>query len=466
MEYTKSTEFVNKEFEESVLPSLIDYIKIDNLSPNFDPEWATNGKAEKAADLLLNWTLNQGIKGLKADIIKLEGLSPIVFIEIDSTGADGNVFMYGHFDKQPHFDGWIEGTGPCNPKIIGDLLYGRGGADDGYALYGSVLSIKTLQNFGVKHPKITILIEGSEESGSIHLMQYIEKLQDKIGKPDLLVCLDSGVKDYERLWITTSLRGAVIKDIEVKCLKEAVHSGLGTGQGPDSFTVIRQLLDRLEDSKTGDVVQDFQVNIPESKYEEAKSVAEILGDKFALAKLEEEVKFVRDDLTELYIGGTWKAALCVIGQSGLPPHEGAGNVLRASTAIRISLRLPPTKNSQEANEQLDKILLKDPPYNSKIQVNSRGFGSGWASKDYSEKLTSSLSKSSKSIWGKEMQTFGEGVSIPFINSLALKFPDSDFLVMGILGPGSNAHAANETLHIPYTKKLITVLAHAVADKFN
>lgn len=466
MDYSKSTEYINKEFDENVLPTLIDYIKIDNLSPAFDPEWATNGKAEKAAELLSNWALKQGVKGLSSQVMKIEGLSPIVFIEIESTGAEGSVFMYGHFDKQPHFDGWIEGTGPCTPKIIGDLLYGRGGADDGYALFGSVLSIKTLQAQGVKHPKVNILIEGSEESASIHLMQYIEKLADKIGQPELLVCLDSGVKDYERLWITTSLRGAIMKDIEVKCLKEAVHSGLGTGQGPDSFTVIRQLLDRLEDAKTGEVVQDFQVNIPESKFQEAKNVSDILGNKFALAKLEDGVKFIQDDLTKLYLGGTWKATLCVIGQTGLPPHEGAGNVLRASTSIRISMRLPPTKSPQEASEQIDQILLKDPPYNSKITVKTVGFGPGFASDEFSEKLNNSLKRSGKEVWGNDIQTFGEGGSIPFLNSLKVKFPKSDFLVMGILGPGSNAHAANETLHIPYTKKVITVLSHAVGDKFN
>jgi acetylornithine deacetylase/succinyl-diaminopimelate desuccinylase-like protein len=466
MEHKKTFEYINKEFDDHIIPTLMDYVRIDNLSPCFDPEWATNGKAEKAANLLLEWVLKQGVQGLKGEVMKIEGISPIVFIEIESNGGNGTVFMYGHFDKQPHFDGWLEGTGPTNPKIIGDLLYGRGASDDGYAIFSSVLAIKSIQAFGHKHGKISILIEGSEESGSPHLMQYIEKLEKNIGSPDLLVCLDSGVKDYERLWVTTSLRGAVMKDIEVKCLQEAVHSGLGTGQGPDSFTVIRQLLDRLEDPKTSEVVSDFQVQIPESKFVEAKDVSEILGDKFALAKTLDGVKFIKEDLTELYLGGTWKATLCVTGQSGLPPHETAGNVLRASTTVRISMRIPPTLSPQVASERIDQILLKDPPYNSKVSVTTKGSGPGWASNEFSDKLRKSLSNSSQTLFGKDIQTFGEGGSIPFIHSLAVKFPKSDFLVLGVLGPGSNAHAANETLHIPFCKKLTVTLTHAVYDLFN
>lgn len=466
MQHKETLKFIDKEFESHVIPTLMKYIEIDNLSPCFDPEWANNGKAEKAANLLLEWAKNQNIKGLKGDVYKIENLSPIVFLEIESNGGEGNVFMYGHYDKQPHFDGWIEGTGPTTPKIIGDLLYGRGGADDGYSIFSSLLSIKAIQNFNLKHGKVCILIEGSEESGSPHLMQYIEKLENNIGSPDLLVCLDSGVKDYDRLWLTTSLRGCVMKDIEVKCLEEAVHSGLGSGQGPDSFNVIRQLLDRLHDSKTGDVTDKLQVKIPDSKMQEAKAVVNILGDKLVLAKVLEGVKFCKEDLIDVYLGGTWKATLTVTGQTGLPPHSTAGNVLRASTSIRISIRLPPTLNNEEASKIIDEIVLKDPPYNSKVTINSMNSGPGWAANNYSDKLKNSLSNSSKQIWGKEAQTFGEGGSIPFINSLAVKFPKSDLLVMGVLGPGSNAHAANETLHVPYCKKITCVLSHAIKDMFN
>ena len=466
MEYKKTEEYVHKYFESSIIPTLKEYIKIDNLSPNFDLEWETNGKAEKAAELLLNWVLKQDVKGLKGEVKKIQGLSPIIFIEIESNGGNGSIFMYGHFDKQPHFDGWKEGTGPTTPVIIGDLLYGRGGADDGYAIFSSLLSIKAMQDFGQKHGKICILIEGSEESGSCHLMQYIKDLENEIGSPNLLVCLDSGCKDYERLWVTTSLRGVVMKDVKISCLKESVHSGLGTGHGKDSFDVGREIFDRISDSKTGKCVDDLQVKIPESKFQEAKEVADAIGNNFVLVKNLDGVKYLADDLTELYLNGTWRATMCIVGQTGLPLHATAGNVLRDTTTFRISCRLPPTKIPEEASKALDKIILENPPHNAKIEIEKTVIGSGWAADQFSEKLEKSLKESSIQLWGKNKQTVGEGGSIPFINSLAQKFPKSDFLVLGVLGPDSNAHAANECLHIPYCKKVTSTLIHAIYDIFN
>lgn len=466
MDHKKTFEYLDNEFDTSIIPALSDFIKIDNLSMAYDPEWASNGKLEAAANHLLNWALSKKVKGLKGKVLKLEGLSPLIHLEIESNGGEGNIFMYGHYDKQPHFTGWKEGTGPTTPVIIDGLLYGRGGADDGYAIFSSLISIKAIQDYGLKHGNVNIIIEGSEESGSPHLMQYIDLLKEKIGTPDLLICMDSGCKDYERLWVTTSLRGVVNKDITVECLQESVHSGLGTGQGPDSFTVIRQLLDRVEDSKTSRVIDDFQVVIPGSKYIEAKQVSDILGKGVSLVKLSNGVKYLTEDLIELYLGGTWKATVCVTGQTGLPPHSTAGNVLRNKTSIRLSMRLPPTKNPQEAEERLEEILKKDPPYNSNITIEGSHAGSGWAANDFSSKLRESLTNSSLAYWSKDIQTFGEGGSIPFINSLAQKFPKSEFLVLGVLGPNSNAHAANETLNISYCKKVTACLTHAVFELFH
>lgn len=466
MEHKKTLEYLEKEFDTSIIPTLMEFVKIDNLSLSFDPEWNKNGKLEKAAKLLLDWALKQNVKGMKGEILKIDDLSPLIHIEIESNGGEGNILMYGHYDKQPHFSGWLEGTGPCSPVIIGDLLYGRGGADDGYAIFSSLISIKAIQEFGLKHGKVNIIIEGSEESGSPHLMQYVDKLSEKIGIPDLLVCMDSGCKDYDRLWITTSLRGMCMKDLTVECLKESVHSGLGSGQGPDSFTVIREILDRLEDSKTGKVVEDLQVEIPKSKYKEAADVAKILGNGFSLVKLLDGVKLITDDLPELYLNGTWRSSLTVVGQTGLPLHNTAGNVLRDKTTVRLSMRLPPTKNPDDASDIMQKIITTNPPYNSKITCLTISNGSGMSVDKFSKKLTESLSNSSHIIFGCESQTFGEGVSIPFLNKLKIQFPEADFLILGVLGPGSNAHAANETLHIPYCKKVTACLAHAVYEKFN
>jgi acetylornithine deacetylase/succinyl-diaminopimelate desuccinylase-like protein len=464
MDYEITKKLIDADFEKEVLPNLSEYIKIDNLSPFYDPEWNTNGKQDNAAKFCLDWVLRQNIKGLKGEIIKEADKTPLIFIEIDAHGSDKNYLLYGHFDKQPHFTGWAEGLGPCTPVIKNGFLYGRGGADDGYAIFSSIVAIKAVQTQGGKHGRVVIIIEGSEESGSPHLIPYIEGLKDRIGKPDLMICLDSGSQDYDRLWVTTSLRGVCMADVTVEVLAEGVHSGAGTGYAADSFMILRNLLDRIEDSKSGKIIDAFQVEIPKSRVEEATKVADLKGDHvLENVKLLPGVKGLTDNNAELILNNTWRASLAVVGASGLPDHKLAGNVLRPSTTVRISMRLPPSYDGEKAAPLLKDILTKDVPYNAKVTVELRKPGSGWNNKDLSEKLTNSLNVSSKKIWGKELLSFGEGGSIPFIKQLADAFPACELLVIGVLGPNSNAHSCNEALHIDYCKGITVTVAHTLND---
>ena len=226
MNYDKTIEIVHKDFESSIIPALSDYIKIDNLSPEYDPEWKTNGKLEKAAQHIIDWASKQNIKGLKAQMLKEENRSPMVYIQIPATSDDikKTILLYAHFDKQPHMTGWREGLGPLKPVIQDGYLYGRGASDDGYASFTIVESIKAIQEQGGKHGKIFIAIEGGEESGSPDLMYYLNKIAEDMGKPDFMICMDSGCIDYNTLWITTSLRGIAKVELTVEVLKESVHT--------------------------------------------------------------------------------------------------------------------------------------------------------------------------------------------------------------------------------------------------
>ena len=247
MEHKKSLSISQRDFKSSIIPALCEYIKIPNLSPEYDPEWKTNGKLEEAGNHLIKWAESQGIKGLKASLIKEPDRTPLVFLEVAPTDPSINktILLYGHFDKQPHMDGWMEGLGPLTPVIRDGYLYGRGASDDGYALFSIVESIKIIQEQNGKHGKIFVTVEGGEESGSPDLMYYLNKLKDTTGEPDMMVCMDSGCVDYDTLWLTTSLRGVSSIDLTVECLDESVHSGSGSGIAPDSFTIMRELLDRL-----------------------------------------------------------------------------------------------------------------------------------------------------------------------------------------------------------------------------
>ena len=465
MDYDKTIKEISNEFDTNIIPSLSDYIRIDNLSPNYDPEWETNFKLEKAGYHLLVWSLNQGVKGMKGELIKEPGRTPMVYLEIPPQGSDKTILLYGHFDKQPHLGEWAEGLGPTKPVIKDGNLYGRGASDDGYSTYTCVSAIKAIQSQKGKHGKIIITIEGGEESGSPDLVYYLKKLSDRIGTPDLMVCMDSGCKDYNTFWITTSLRGVCVLDLTVECLEESVHSGSGSGIAPDSFTIMRILLDRLQDSKTGKSLVPIDVEIPSYRIEDAKKLGEYMKEKCVndIVKLSPGVKPLSDDYSEIILNNTWRSTVVVTGMSYFPPAETAGNVLRAKTQCRISVRLPPIFNCKQSEVVLKEILEKDPPFNSKVTCKIMVSGNGWAAKDLCEPLKKSFNESSKKIFGKEFYNSGEGGSIPFIAELGELFPKCEMLVTGVLGPGSNAHCLNECLNIQFTKNITVALAHAIND---
>mmetsp|Transcript_21374 Transcript_21374/g.24838 ORF Transcript_21374/g.24838 Transcript_21374/m.24838 type:complete len:483 (+) Transcript_21374:30-1478(+) len=457
--------YTEEQFDKSILPALQDYIRIPNLSRNYDPEWSTNGKLEECAEFLLEWAKKQNLKGSKAEIIKEKGRTPLIFIEVDGTSKDAEtVLLYGHFDKQPWMTGWREGLGPITPVIEGDKLFGRGGADDGYALFGCVHAIKTLQEQGIPHPRCVIFIEGDEESGSIDLAFYFDLLSQRIGTPKLLFCLDSGCGDYERLYITNTLRGVYLATLNIKILNEGVHSGDASGVVADTFRILRILLDRLEDSKTGVVHRGFHVNIPGDRYKQAEDIAKIIGkdiqEKFPWVG---GAKPVDEDPLVTYLNRIWRPQLAYVGVDGLPATSKAGNVLRPETNVRLSLRLPPTLSTKKAEALLKEILEKDPPYGAQVTLTGMGGGQGWNAPYNQKYLDDIVQSASMNFYGKESVYYGEGGSIPFIGMLNEKYPDAQFIVSGILGPFSNAHGPNESLDIPYTKKFLGCITQILAE---
>jgi acetylornithine deacetylase/succinyl-diaminopimelate desuccinylase-like protein len=167
-----------------------------------------------------------------------------LFTEIKGD-IDQTLLFYGHYDKQPPFTGWMEGVGATNPKIIDNKLYGRGGADDGYSTYSTMLALKGLQEQGVKLPRLVMLTEGDEESGSGHMNHYLQTLKAKIGEPFAFFCLDSGALDYDRMWLSTSLRGHFVATLKVSANLGGIHSGTYSGVFPSCYRIARMLINRL-----------------------------------------------------------------------------------------------------------------------------------------------------------------------------------------------------------------------------
>lgn len=456
--------FVDGVWDASILPALLDYIRIPNESSAFDRQWKAHGHMDRAVALVADWCRARAIPGLQLRVVEEGGRTPVILMEIPGR-VDDTVLLYGHLDKQPAMVGWRDGLGPWTPVVEGDVLYGRGGADDGYAAFASLTAIAALAKQGVAHARCVVLIEASEESGSPDLPYYVERLASEIGEPSLVVCLDSGCGNYEQLWGTTSLRGMIGGVLTVEVLREGVHSGDASGIVPSSFRILRALLARLEDHDSGTIVpNDFFAEVPGDRAEQAEQAAAVLGDtlwqRFPFA---DGVQPMGDDNVERVLRRTWRPTLSVTGADHLPPVASAGNVLRARTAVKISVRLPPTLDAGIATTRLCEILLSDPPAGAVVTFVPDPPGSGWNAPEMEPWLAEAVEQASQQHYGKPAVYMGEGGSIPFMGMLGARFPAAQFLITGVLGPHANAHGPNEALHLGYAKKLTACVASILAD---
>jgi acetylornithine deacetylase/succinyl-diaminopimelate desuccinylase-like protein len=454
-------------WDESIVPALVEYIRIPAKSPHFDKDWAKNGHIEAAVTLAADWCRKHAIAGMKLEVLRLEGRTPLLYIDVPATkGAEraGTVLLYGHLDKQPEMTGWAEGLGPWDPVIKDGKLYGRGGADDGYAVFASIAALRALREEGRPHARCVLVIECCEESGSYDLPAYLETIAPKVGAPDLVVGLDSGCGNYEQLWGTTSLRGLVNGVLTVEVLTEGVHSGDASGVVASSFRIARQLLERIDDRATGKVrAAAFHAPIPRERKEQAKRAAKVLGkDIHARFPFVRGMKPMAGKLEELVLNRSWRPFLAVTGADGLPAPANAGNVLRPKTLLALSLRIPPTLDGAKAARALKKLLEANPPYGAKVTFDAGQAATGWHAPQTAPWLDKAINRASKKHYGKPAMWLGEGGTIPFMAMLGAKYPQAQFLITGVLGPRSNAHGPNEFLHLEYAKQLTAAVADVLA----
>ena len=469
---------ISKQWDDDITPQLVEYVKLPAKSPHFDPDWVAHGHIEAAIQQAKRWVEKQGVKGLTLEIVRIEGRTPVLFFDIPATGgrdANRTVLLYGHLDKQPEMTGWRPGLGPWIPVIEDGKLYGRGGADDGYAVFAAISAIAALDAQGVSRPHCVGLIETCEESGSYDLPAYLEALAPRMHDVQLVVALDSGAGNYDQLWATTSLRGLVNGTLEVRILEEGVHSGDAGGVVPSSFRIARSLLDRIDDSRTGVVKPAaFNCEIPAERLDQAKQAAQILGDtlwqRFPWTSCCDDnttarlfAQPVTKDPVELVLNRTWRAALAVTGADGLPALESAGNVQRPYTSFKLSLRIPPLVDGPRAGAELKRVLESDAPYSAKVSFEYDSAATGWNAPATAPWLSAALDRASQALWSKPAAYMGEGGTIPFMGMLGVKFPKAQMLVTGVLGPKSNAHGPNEFIHLGYAKKVTAATAMVIAS---
>ena len=469
-------ERVGQAWDDDILRQLTEYIAIPAKSPTFAPDWAQLGLLDTVVRNAATWVEAQKVAGLRLEVVRLPGRTPVLFFEIESTeaAATQTVLMYGHLDKQPEFSGWRSDLGPWTPKYEDGKLYGRGGADDGYAVYASIAAVQELKRQGVPHPRIVGLIETSEESGSRDLLPYIDALKGRLGEVALVVCLDSGAGNYDQLWLTTSLRGMASGTLRVEILTEGVHSGDASGLVPSSFRIMRQVLDRLEDSATGRLLPaSFHCEVPAERLAQARATAAILGEEvyrrfpwahhdcggstsaFALP--------TTTDPVEALLKRTWQPTLSVTGAEGFPALQDAGNVLRPYSAFKLSLRLPPLVDAAACVQEMKALLEDNAPYQAKVTWESASGANGWNAPPTVPWFEDALNAASQAHFGAPCGHIGQGGTIPLMGLLSKGFPKAQMMVCGVLGPKSNAHGPNEFLHVPYAKKLTAAVAQVIAS---
>ncbi len=470
--------FADDAWDRRIVPALTDYIAVPAKSPMFDADWQQHGLIDRVVRDAAAWVESRKLPGLKLEVVRLEGRTPVIFFELPASGrAEGasqdTVLLYGHLDKQPEFNGWRRDLGPWTPKYENGLLYGRGGADDGYAVYAAITALEALQAQGLSHPRCVGLIESCEESGSFDLPAYIDALRPRLGQVGLVVCLDSGAGNYDQLWLTTSLRGMVSGVLKVEILSEGIHSGDASGLVPSSFRILRQVLDRLEDSKTGRLLpESFHCEVPASRLEQARATAAILGDEvwkrmpWACGADGGPTLPTTTDPVEGLLNRTWRPTLSVTGVDGFPDLGSAGNVLRPYTAFKLSMRLPPLVDGNAASLALKALLEDNAPYNAKVTFHADGRAgalgaSGWNAPELAPWLEGAMNAASQAHFGAPVGYIGQGGTIPLMSMLQKGFPAAQMMVCGVLGPKSNAHGPNEFLHVPYGKKLTAAVAQVI-----
>jgi acetylornithine deacetylase/succinyl-diaminopimelate desuccinylase-like protein len=454
-------------WEQDVLPSLTRYMAIPNVSPAYDPGWVEAGHMAEAVELVRAWCTARPIESMTVTVHELDGRTPVIVCDIpafgagSTAGADDTVLLYGHLDKQPPMEGWLDGLGPWTPVRRDEKLYGRGGADDGYAGFASLAAIEAVRAAGGSHARCVLLIEASEESGSPDLPAHVAALGDQLGSPSLVVCLDSGCATYDRVWATTSLRGLAGLTVTCEVLTQGVHSGGAGGVVPSSFRILRALLDRIEDAATGDLLlAELHTAVPADRAAQVAATAVELGAPAAgTFPFVEGVHAIGEgDPEAQLLARTWGPSLAYVGADGLPPTSSAGNVLRASTSLKLSFRLPPNADAQAAVEAVERALTTDVPHGARITLHDVEVADGWNAPAFAPWLEAAMEAASLAAFGQPARTIGEGGSIPFMGMLGASFPEAQFLVTGVLGPGSNAHGPNEFLHVPYATKLTAAVA--------
>ncbi len=465
-------EYINDQMESVVIPALEDFIRLDNQSRSYVKDTKQNLEMQKKAIAKAKeFADSMKLENYKFHNFQEDERTPVAMAIFEASEnykdkTKGPIMMYGHLDKQPPLtEKWSEGLSPYNPVIKDKKLYGRGGVDDGYAFFCCILLMKAYQEFKIPYSKTILYFETDEESGSADLDYYLKKHLDLVGTPRLVVCLDSGTYDYKHFCLTSALRGVINFELSLDFTDVSYDSALFNNIVKDNYLILRDALRKMyEDYNKGVLLDKFQVKIPKENMDQCKQFVKSLGGKvdFALPLLE-GVEVMGDDALEQVLNNVWRSTLTVLGQDKIPVLDKARNIIRKSTVLKISMRLPPTKVPEEMISEVKKFFSETSFKNdAKLKVGNFLQGEGFVC-PFRKELTDLANKSAQKIFGEDLLFLGVGLSIPFMNVLQRMYPKSDFVISGMIGPHANIHAPDENYYIPYSKQLFRCLGDLISN---
>jgi acetylornithine deacetylase/succinyl-diaminopimelate desuccinylase-like protein len=462
MDYEAALEFARAAWSPggSALEGLSAVIRIPNITSDYDPTFLTNGLVHTAISTARDWIISQGIPGATVRLFDAPGTYPVLLVDVPADRSDVTTAVYGHIDKMPHLDasGWSAGLSATDPVVRDGHLYGRGTADDCYSWYLAITSLKFLISAGLPRSRVLIFIESCEESGEDEFRDFLRDIAPTLPRLDRVFILDGSRGDLGTAWFCTSLRGIVTANLDVRHLARPCHSGMATGIVPSTFRIARGLLDRVEDAATGEIhLPAARVAPPESAAETARAVAERLAGKLAI-DLIPGAQLIEGGIERRLIANWWEAGLSITGADGLPPIAKAGNVLRERTALRLSLRIPPTAERFECGRQLKETLETDPPYGAKVVCEILSCCPGWSTRELSNKTKETIAKATQAVFRQPPIYFGAGSSVPISGAFQEFWPDAEVTVTGVAGDESYCHGFDENINLEYAAKWTAMFA--------
>ncbi|MQW77911.1 M20/M25/M40 family metallo-hydrolase [Nocardioides sp. dk4132] len=421
---------------------LEDLVRIESVSA--DP--ARAAEVQRSAEAVAALFRAENFDTVDIVSAREDGGAPAVIAHKAGPAGAPTVLLYAHHDVQPENDHAEWDSPPFEPTERGDRLYARGAADD---KAGIAAHLGALRVFGDELPvSVTMFIEGEEEVGSDTLPELLRQHRDRLAA-DVIVIADSGNWDIGVPALTTSLRGLVRADIEVRTLTHAVHSGMWGGLVPDSLITLSRLIASFHDDAGNLLIEGLHsgpaadVEYPEDRLQAESGVnpgVQWIGSGPVVERL-------------------WtQPALSITGLDA-PKVDGASNTLVASARAKVSLRIAPGDTAANAVECLRRHCEQHVPWGAELTFTVVDTGEATAIDATGPAYDAARAAFTEAWDGTAPVDMGVGGSIPFIAEFLETFPEASVLVTGVEDPDTRAHGANEGLHLAEFERV--VLAEAL-----